>query len=301
MSPLSGRPRTARRSCSATATARSLRTSTSPESVGQFPEGAIAGDFDLDGKTDLAVSNSTSGNATILKGAGDGDFTSVATSPEQLGSNPRYITRGDFNADGRPDLTASNLSGGNVTVLMGVATWTGGGADNNWSTPANWAGNAAPGNGSHVTINTDGNNPTNYDLAGEVSLASVTLENGAVDDALTVSGNPVKLAAGGYITNNRTGANTTQLGSVALGGATTITQAASSSALSVAGVISGGGSLVKAGTGTLTVAGANTYSGGTTVSAGTLVGDTTSLQGDIAKQRRRRLRPAASPPVLTAA
>ena len=48
-----------------------------------------------------------------------------------------------------------------------------------------------------------------------------------------------------------------------------------------AGVLSGAGSLIKSGSGNLTLTGANTYSGGTTVSAGTLTGTTTSLQGDI--------------------
>jgi len=41
------------------------------------------------------------------------------------------------------------------------------------------------------------------------------------------------------------------------------------------------GSLIKTGTGTLTLSGANTYSGGTTVTTGTIQGTTTSLQGDI--------------------
>jgi outer membrane autotransporter protein len=48
-----------------------------------------------------------------------------------------------------------------------------------------------------------------------------------------------------------------------------------------ASVMSGTGTLVKEGSGVLTLSGANTYSGGTTVSAGTLKGNTTSLQGNI--------------------
>jgi autotransporter-associated beta strand protein len=48
-----------------------------------------------------------------------------------------------------------------------------------------------------------------------------------------------------------------------------------------AGIMSGSGILQKFGAGTLTLTGANTYSGGTNVLAGTLIGNTTSLQGNI--------------------
>lgn len=69
-------------------------------------------------------------------------------------------------------------------------------------------------------------------------------------------------------------------GSIALGPATLVTGGDDSSSL-FAGVISGSGSLVKTGGGTLTLTGANTYTGGTTVSGGALAGDAGSLQGDI--------------------
>ncbi|PRD40385.1 autotransporter protein, partial [Phyllobacterium phragmitis] len=54
------------------------------------------------------------------------------------------------------------------------------------------------------------------------------------------------------------------------------------SAGTYAGVISGSGALTKDGAGALTLTGANTYTGGTTISAGTLIGNTVSLQGNIA-------------------
>ena len=47
------------------------------------------------------------------------------------------------------------------------------------------------------------------------------------------------------------------------------------------GVLSGGGELVKTGTGTLTLSGTNTYAGGTDVQAGTLEGTPSSIKGDL--------------------
>ena len=59
---------------------------------------------------------------------------------------------------------------------------------------------------------------------------------------------------------------------------------ANTSANTYAGAITGTGSLAKSGAGDLVLSGANTYSGGTTVAAGRLVGDSSSLQGDIANE-----------------
>ena len=69
-------------------------------------------------------------------------------------------------------------------------------------------------------------------------------------------------------------------GDVLTGGATLTTGADNSTSL-FAGQLTGSGSLVKVGGGALVLTGANTYSGGTSVLGGSLVGNTTSLQGDI--------------------
>jgi len=57
---------------------------------------------------------------------------------------------------------------------------------------------------------------------------------------------------------------------------------AADATFTVASSLDGKGALAKRGAGTLALTGANSYTGGTTITAGTLIGDTTSLQGDIA-------------------
>ena len=74
-------------------------------------------------------------------------------------------------------------------------------------------------------------------------------------------------------------------GNIALGSATLTTGGSNASAV-LSGVISGTGSLVKTGGGTLALTGANTYSGGTRVSGGILLGNSTSLQGGILDDAR---------------
>ncbi|HZM85719.1 MAG TPA: FG-GAP-like repeat-containing protein [Blastocatellia bacterium] len=95
---------------------------TSPEPVGSFPSAVAAGDFNLDGKPDLAVANYVSNNVTILIGDGMGNFTPAATSPEGAGGATAAIAAGDFNLDGRPDLATANFGSNNVTILLNTCT-----------------------------------------------------------------------------------------------------------------------------------------------------------------------------------
>ena len=92
----------------------------SPLSVGAEPESVAVGDFNADGKPDLAIANSGGNTVTVLLGAGAGEFTVAPGSPYPVGTDPVSVAVGDFNGDGRPDLAIANKNSNNVTVLLGT-------------------------------------------------------------------------------------------------------------------------------------------------------------------------------------
>src|SRR4029077_12711914 len=86
--------------------------------VGNNPDAIVAGDFNNDGKLDLAVANSTDGTVTLLLGSGDGTFTQATGSPYAVGHGPYQIAAADFNGDGKLDLAVANLTDGTVSILL---------------------------------------------------------------------------------------------------------------------------------------------------------------------------------------
>ncbi|MBI3651277.1 MAG: HYR domain-containing protein [Acidobacteria bacterium] len=79
---------------------------------------SAVGDFNQDGKADLATANNGSNNVTIQLSNGSGGFTQPAGSPFGVGTNPRSVVIWDFNQDGKPDLATANSGSGNVTVQL---------------------------------------------------------------------------------------------------------------------------------------------------------------------------------------
>jgi hypothetical protein len=81
-----------------------------------FVESMVVGDFNGDGKLDLATANNGLNSVTILLGNGDGTFT--AGSSPAAGNGPISIVTADFNRDGHADLAVANYSGP-ITILLG--------------------------------------------------------------------------------------------------------------------------------------------------------------------------------------
>src|SRR5204863_4967814 len=85
--------------------------------VGRYPYWGAVGDFNADGKQDLAVSNSDSNTISILLGDGTGNFS--AATNLGVASIPEGVAVGDFNGDGKQDLAVAT---GGVSIFLGDGT-----------------------------------------------------------------------------------------------------------------------------------------------------------------------------------
>ena len=95
----------------------SHRTVSADPVPGDRPDALVAGDFNGDGRTDLAVANYGSNDVSVLLGNGDGTFQTQVT--YAVGTDPSALVAGDFTGDGRTDLAVANLGSNDVSVLLG--------------------------------------------------------------------------------------------------------------------------------------------------------------------------------------
>ena len=91
--------------------------------TGRYPSSVAVGDFNGDGKPDLAIVNSGSDSVSVLLNTTPTGATIPNFAPQQTfdaGANPWPIAVGDFNGDGKPDLAVARAAGLNdvVSVLM---------------------------------------------------------------------------------------------------------------------------------------------------------------------------------------
>lgn len=109
----------------------------SPFAVGDRPRGLAVGDVNDDGDDDVVSADFTDprgaiGTVTVLLGNGAGDLAAAGPAIP-VGQNPRWVTLGDFDEDGDPDIAAANAftntdngcpCADNVTILLGAGDGT---------------------------------------------------------------------------------------------------------------------------------------------------------------------------------
>jgi hypothetical protein len=88
------------------------------------PISVIVGDFNNDGRLDIAVANSGTDNIGLIFGNGDGTFSNQTTYPTGSGSRPYSIAIGDFNNDNQLDIAIANQGSNGFGVFLGRGNGT---------------------------------------------------------------------------------------------------------------------------------------------------------------------------------
>jgi hypothetical protein len=147
--------------------------------AGSSPYSVAVGDFNGDGKADLAVANAASNSVSVLLGNGNGTF-SAAPSPA-VGSNPFSVAIADFNGDGKVDLAVANYGTNMVSILLGNGDGTFSAAD---SPPT--------GNFPHSVVAGDFNGDGKADLAvANEGSSNLTILLGNGDGTFSAAASPV--------------------------------------------------------------------------------------------------------------
>ena len=98
----------------------------SPFPAGPSPNDLAVGDFNGDGRMDVAIANHGVKLVTVLLGNGKGRFSFAPGSPFKVPSDPHPhgIAAADFNGDGKLDLAVDSWGENKVLVLLGNGNGT---------------------------------------------------------------------------------------------------------------------------------------------------------------------------------
>ena len=90
--------------------------------IDSLPHGIVAGDFNNDGRLDMAIGNTGMNNVGIFLGYGNGEFLPQNTYFTGNSSRPRTLVAGDFNNDGHLDIVFASSITNTICVLFGYGT-----------------------------------------------------------------------------------------------------------------------------------------------------------------------------------
>jgi filamentous hemagglutinin family protein len=223
----------------------------------------LSGNNTYSGVTDVQAGTLLVNNANALGSSAGGTMVETGATlalnaftiaAEALTLNGGTLSRAAGNPtwNGTVDLAAtSTVTGAGTLTIGGVVSGAGG---------------LTKTGGGTVVLSGPGANT----YAGPTAINAGTLRVGSAANKLPDAG-AVTLGGGTLALNgfSETVGSISGTSNITLG-AGTLTAGGDNSTTTYSGVISGGGGVVKNGTGTLTLAGANTYTGATTVNAGTL-------------------------------
>jgi len=92
-------------------------------STGNKPVAITSGDFNLDGRADLAVSDQSADTVDVLIGTGNGTFASPLNIP--TGTGPAGLVTGDFLGTGHPpDLAVTDSTANTLSIILDNATFS---------------------------------------------------------------------------------------------------------------------------------------------------------------------------------
>jgi hypothetical protein len=98
-----------------------------PTTTNGRPWGIAVGDFDGDGKLDIAVANGSTNNVSIFRNtsSGPGTVSFGARIDSAAGPGPHDLVVADIDLDGRPDIILTNYNGGgagSISILRNTST-----------------------------------------------------------------------------------------------------------------------------------------------------------------------------------
>ncbi len=92
--------------------------------TGANPTDVVVGDFNGDGKPDIAVADNGTSQVSVLLNSGTGTFATHVDYSVAVGAGPIALATADFNGDGKPDIAVADNGTSQVSVLLNSGTGT---------------------------------------------------------------------------------------------------------------------------------------------------------------------------------